>query len=140
MLASSIANESEGDETSSGTFGHGNRFAHRSRHDLEFIQPTLQRTIEERNALRWRKADEFRDPQIAGKDIGSPSAESLFQPVTKLGIERIEFLRSAQPDSIGWIDQSARPVQRELRERARRSAAAEYRPRLPLPEMFAVRS
>ena len=103
-LSSSIHNEPKGDKTSPVTFGRGIRFAHGSRHDFKFVQPTLQRTVEERNTFRWCKADQFRDSQVGGENIGPPSAESLFQPVAQLRIEGIEFLRPAEPDSVGGID------------------------------------
>src|SRR6476660_3476269 len=72
--------------------------------DEKFVEAAFQCAVEERNAFGWGEADQFRYASVARQHVSAPSGESLLQPIAKLGVERREFVRLAETDSIGRVD------------------------------------
>jgi len=72
--------------------------------DEEFIKAAFQGAVEEGNAFGWGEADQFRYASVARQHVSAPSGEPLLQPIAKLGVERLEFVRLAEADSIGRVD------------------------------------
>ena len=78
---------------------------HRAFDDLELIEPAFDGAVEQGNPFRGRQADQLRDAEIAGENIGSPPGKPLLQPIADLWIERIEFFRPAEAHAVGRIDE-----------------------------------
>ena len=56
--------------------------------DDEFIEPAFQIAVEERNAFRRGKTNEFRYAGVAREDIHAPSGKPLFEPIAQLRPEQ----------------------------------------------------
>src|SRR5437868_4222341 len=72
--------------------------------DEKFVEPAFQGAVEERNAFGWGQADQFWYAGVARQHVDAPSGEPLLQPIAKLGVERLEFVRLAEAESIRRVD------------------------------------